>query len=602
MGFVLQLFGACVVALLPLGPKGLKWIFFGVMLLLLGGGVLERELSRYDWQVSDKAGLWSALGRGDEVSGYGFRSWRAPDKDAADGGAVAPATLTTEIRRVAGKPAWDWFRSDPGFVLEPESGKDYPHTRVQVPAAQPGAGPPYIMRTFDTGEPLGGRIFRVLLDIRRTPPERRKTAGEAVRETAAIDTRPGDIVRGKPIGGRQCSGLLLQAWGYRGGGRCLSLTLSDTWTRYSLSWRVPEAVDATVVRALLSGFAGETFDVRRVRLFTAKKELGPLLPQGGALNLTWGGRSEAQAGRTFVPTPEWQAFNFEVERSRGNTITAHLFTASGLVLETRNVTLIGADGQKLPEAVSSNRQTIIFGDPNLAGHTLGTLGLALVALSSLPLGVVAAVLTGVGLVLTGSRAALVGVAFGMAGLLWLRLPKRGRLGFTVLGLVLLGGVGALWPRLSALRLFSFGEVTARSDIWRGALEAFLTHPLRGLGTSGFPAYWAETHGGEAVQHAHNVWLEFASSYGVLGLLSVTALTLGVSVLAWRWGGARALAFVGGVLLMNVFDTTLFYAGVLFTLFLTLGAQRRLTPYRVPVHNTVRPDPHNRRVIRQVPPE
>ena len=558
-----------------------------VLLLLLGGGTLERELSRYDWQVSDKAGLWSALGRGDEVSGYGFRSWRAPGEDAA--------TLSLELRRVAGEPAWDWFRSDPEFVLEPQSGPNYPHTRVQVPPAEPGAGPPYIMRTFDTRRPLGGRIFRVLLDIRRAPLER--------GGIGAANPAPA-IVRGNPMGGRQCRGMLLQAWGYRGGGRCLPLTLSAKWTRYSLSWRVPEAVDASVVRVLLSGFAEETFDVRRVRLFTAKRELGPLSPQGGALNLTWGGRSEAQAGRSFVPTPKWQAFSFRAERDSGNTITANLLTESGLVLETRNVTLTGADGQELPEAVSSNRQTIIFGDPNLAGHTLGTLGLALVALSPLPLGVVAAALTLFGLVLTGSRAALIGVVGGILWLFWLRLPKgRRRLGFTVLGFTVLGGVGALWPKLSALRLFSFGEVTARSDIWRGALEAFLTHPLRGLGTGGFPPYWAETHGGEAVQHAHNVWLEFAASYGVLGLLSVTALTLGLCVLAWRWGGGRALAFVGGVLLMNVFDTTLFYSGVLFTLFLTLGAQRpRLTPTTAPLHNPVRPGEHNRSVIRQVPPE
>ncbi len=585
LGFVGQLLLACLVALLPLKRVTLSWLLFGVLLLLLGGGVLERELSRYDWQVSDKAGLWSALGRGDEVSGYGFRSWDASGESAA--------TLKLDVRLVSGKPAWDWFRSDSEFVLTPQPGADYPHTRVQVPAARPSGGPPYLMRTFDLGEPLGGYIFRVLLDLRR--------AGE---EPQGDDSAPAEITRGTPIGGRQCSGVLLQTWGYRGGGRCLPITLSDTWTRYSLSWRVPEAVDASVVRVLLSGFAGETFEVRRVRLFTAKKELGPLLPQGGALNFTWGGRPEAQSGRSFMPTREWQRLEFSTERSTGSTVTAHLTSAPGLTLETRNVS-VSADGRRLPEAVSSNRQTIIFGDPNLAGHTLGTLGLALVTLSPPLSGVLAAALTLFGLVLTGSRAALIGVVGGLLALFWLRLPKgRRRFGLAVLGLAVFGALGVAWPKLSALRLFSLGEVTARSDIWRGAWTAFAAHPWRGLGAGGFPPYWAATHGGEAVQHAHNVWLEFAASYGVLGLLSVTALTLGVSVLAWRRGGGGALAFVGGVLLMNVFDTTLFYAGVLFPLFLTLGAQLPgLDPAGAPVHNPVRPDEHNIRVAaRQVPPE
>ena len=117
--------------------------------------------------------------------------------------------------------------------------------------------------------------------------------------------------------------------------------------------------------------------------------------------------------------------------------------------------------------------------------------------------------------------------------------------------------------------------------------------------------------GTAVTHAHNVWLEFAAAYGVLGLASVTALTLGLLALAWRGGGARALAFVVGVLVMNVFDTTLVYAGVLFPLFLALGVFRRdraplrtgrtaartvnpaFNPYSAPLHPEARTGGHNR---------
>ena len=645
-GLIGELFLACLVALLPVGPRALRWFFGGALVLLLAGGVLERDLSRYDWQVSDKAGLWSALGREAEVSGYGYRNW-----DAAD--ATEPVKLSAEVRLVSGQPAWNWFRSDAEFVLTPQTGATYPYTQVEVPAAQDAKGPPYLMRTFDFRKPLGGTIFRVLVDLRRaegnaaasvtrvSDPETSATSPTDSSTDGQADT---SIVRGAPIGGRQCSGLLLQAWAYRGGGRCLPLVLSDTWTRYSLSWHVPEAVDASVVRVLLSGLTGN-YDVRRVRLFTLKRELKPLLPQGGALNLTWGERPEAQSGQSFIPTSKWQQLGVKVRRQVGaavnntvnntmnntanDTVTAHLSSASGLVLATRNVTLTDATGKRLPEAVSSTRQTIIFGDPNLAGHTLATLGLALVTLSPPLWGVLAAALTLFGLVLTGSRAALIGLVGGLLWLFWLRLPRGARrFGFAALGLVGLGLLGVLWPKLSALRLFSLGEVTARSDIWQGAWTAFMTHPLRGLGAGGFPHYWAETHsgvGGEAVQHAHNVWLEFASSYGVLGLLSVTVLSVGLCWLAWRSGGAKALAFVVGVLLMNVFDTTLFYAGVLFPLLLTLGAglpnaQRlpaappafrqtqtaaphAVTAAKAPVHHVASAGEHNRRVnARQVPPE
>ena len=174
----------------------------------------------------------------------------------------------------------------------------------------------------------------------------------------------------------------------------------------------------------------------------------------------------------------------------------------------------------------------------------------------------------------------------------------------------------------------FGEAVARGDIWRAAGTAFLERPARGLGAGGFAAFWNEAMGtgaagtgaaGTAVTHAHNVWLEFAAAYGVLGLVSVTCLTLGLLVLAWRGGGARASAFVVGVLAMNVLDTTLVYAGVLFPLFLALGVFRRdrapietnrtlprflkgsFTPRTNSLHPDARPGGHTRAMAAR-PPE
>lgn len=611
LGFVGQLLVACLLAALPVGRRALRWGLLAVLALVAVGGLLERELSKTSWQVSDKAGLVDALRGEDTVTGYGFRGWRAPE--------AGGATITLEARLVSGNPAWDWFRSDAGFVLEPQPGTDYPHTRVRVPAAPPGEGSPYLMRTYDSRAPIGGRIFRVVLDLRRAPDG----TGGRTPAAASANTAPTTFTRGTPVGGRDCRGVLLQAWAERGGGRCLPVTLTDAWTRYSLSWRVPDAVDASVVRVLLSGFAGETFDVRRVRLFNARGALGPLLPQGGALQLVWGGRPEAHAGRSFMPGPEWQRLEAQLPpRPAGapGFVTAHLHTASGLTLETRNVRVTGDTGQPLAAVVSSARQTVVFGDPNLAGHTVGTLGLAAVALSSPLLGVLGGGLTFLGLALTGSRAALAGTLAGFLWLFWLGLPRGWRRrGFAALGLGVAALAGLAWSSLAGLRLLTLGEAVARGDIWRAAAAAFLERPGRGLGAGGFAAFWDEAAGtGAAVTHAHNVWLEFAASYGVLGLLSVTALTLGLLALAWRGGGARAAAFLVGVLVMNVFDTTLVYAGVLFPLFLALGVFRRdrapleasrtaarpvnsaFNPYSAPLHPEAHPGGHNRAMAARPP--
>lgn len=124
----------------------------------------------------------------------------------------------------------------------------------------------------------------------------------------------------------------------------------------------------------------------------------------------------------------------------------------------------------------------------------------------------------------------------------------------------------------ARRIFSLHEVTARSDIWAAAWEALRSHPLRGLGAGGFAEFWAQTRaGGEAVQHAHNAWLELSAAYGLFGVAAALILLLGLPYAAWRLQGGRGAALVAGVFAMNLLDTTLFYAGVLLPLALALTA-------------------------------
>lgn len=590
LGAVLQLGVACAIALLPL-PRTFRWVLFAALVIFTAGGILERELSRNDWQISDKAGIWSALRGENTVQNVGFRSWQAEGIDQA--------TLQLDVRLRAGQPGWDWYRSNWRYRLEPLRKDGVSFTRVTVPERTETEGQPYLMRTFDTRESLETRIFKVVFEIRRAPAPGAPDGGSSEAP---------DMQRGEPIGGRDCIGVLLQAWNERGGGRCLPLTLTDDWKRYSLSWRVPDEIDpaAHVVRILVSGFGGETLDLRRVLLYRGLSPQGPLQPQGAAVQFTWGGQSESQSGFSFIPTPAWQTLELPVVKGANpsDTLSVQLSTGDGLLLETRNVVVRDPSGNRLPEAVSSARQTIIFGDPNLAGHTLGTLGLTFVSLASPLWGLLGSGLTLFDMFLTGSRAALVGVIVGLLGLAWLWLLRKQR---GLLALAALIGAGAAvllaraLPQLAELRLLSSNQITARSDIWSAAWEAFLAHPWRGLGERGFSLYWATNYGGEAVQHAHNYWLESAASYGVLGLVSSLALALGLLVYAARTGGAPAFILVGSVLIMNLFDTTLSYAGVLFTLMLGLAALSAPFP---PPQTVPKQSAHNRSVaappFRQTP--
>ena len=124
-------------------------------------------------------------------------------------------------------------------------------------------------------------------------------------------------------------------------------------------------------------------------------------------------------------------------------------------------------------------------------------------------------------------------------------------------------------------VFSPRGGTSRLEIWRVALQALLEHPWIGIGPD-FGSYWETAQPARRVKattHAHNLWLAFAAAYGLPGLFAILWVTGGFLLLAWRWGRWRALALVVSILIMNLFDYTLFYSGVLFPLLLGLNALR-----------------------------
>ena len=513
--------------------------------LLFVLGFTERQLSVSIWQNPDEAALVTAFKNRevDRITTYGVRAWSL---GATPGEAL---TLSLEARLAAGDTLKDWVRSDAHYELTQleEAGE------VFMRVVTPFGSDPYLMRTFDIGEPVGGHTFRVTLELRA--PE--------------------------PIPAEGCRGVWLQAWYEGGDAKCLAVGLDGAWRAFDLTWTAPEEASSSVVRVVLNDFDGLSYDVRRVKLYRSEQgaweRLEPLIPQGASLQFGWKGRVlEPQSGTAFVPTRDWRRYTFTTIKPAPElgplTATLHLGDDQGdAILETRYTALFSGPNAPLRPVPVQARQSLLFGDPNLAGHTLVTLGLVALLLAStnwLSALIIATTLGGV--LLTGSRAAWLGALVGLPWLLLLGGSKK--------RIWLVGGVvalGALFLRvfglqsLGRLGFVGVDEAVTRPQIWRVALDAFLNHPWQGLGAGGFAANWAaHAQPGLVVTHAHNLWLEFAAAYGLLGLVAILWLTGGFLALAWRWGRWRGLALVVPVFIHEHLRLPpSFYSGVLFPLLL-----------------------------------
>jgi len=117
--------------------------------------------------------------------------------------------------------------------------------------------------------------------------------------------------------------------------------------------------------------------------------------------------------------------------------------------------------------------------------------------------------------------------------------------------------------------------TARTPVWRDALEAIRAGPWHGWGPGGYLTALATLRPEELSQrafpaHAHNALLDAWVERGPLG---VVALLLLIGVLVARVARTRdgaALAVVAAVVLMNLLDTSLLHGGVLYPLAVLLG--------------------------------
>lgn len=204
---------------------------------------------------------------------------------------------------------------------------------------------------------------------------------------------------------------------------------------------------------------------------------------------------------------------------------------------------------------------ITFSPNQTALYLLRTLfvGVGLLATSGLrrPTLTAGCLLVAAALLLTASRGALLlglpaatlVTAVAAAKQERFRLGKRSAVLLTlVAGLTIVVGLEIVL--LYGERLLNFETLRSRILIWRDALALWVQYPLFGVGPGGFywnfPAFLQPSPAADPnLLHPHSVWLEYATGWGVAGLLWLSALLFWlVSVLKRPPRGPQAWYRIG----------------------------------------------------------
>lgn len=107
----------------------------------------------------------------------------------------------------------------------------------------------------------------------------------------------------------------------------------------------------------------------------------------------------------------------------------------------------------------------------------------------------------------------------------------------------------------------------RFQMWETAWEVFRENPLLGAGPRGFQEAWADKASDEPVipfREPHNAFLFYASSYGVIGLLSLIWLYVALLWTGWRQRHSLAGGIVfsfAAVVVLSSFTNTVFMGAV-----------------------------------------
>ena len=548
--------GLAATLFLKAGRRALLWGLTLGLLCTAAFGLFERRSFQTLW-YDDTASqtVWSLL-RGISVLDGDSPGWRRNGlrrvvKTWSLPPGVERLELTFQAKRVSGVVNWDWYTNDPQTQVELHAGEGEPFTRITHPDRR------YIVRRITTQSPVADRTFRVSAELRAS--ESVVAAGCALQLRTFQETYS----------------------------TCESVELDTSWRRYTLATTFPPDAELPAFELVVRKLEAAYLDIRNVAVQERRSgrwvTLAPPEPAGVLVRLDIPEHHIfAHPSLQFIPRDTWQSFSLVVEPpflkglERANFV---LQPEGGLAVAVRNLELTSLTPDlPNPRPLALTRFSYWFSHANLASHTVVTVGIVLLLFAQRWwLGLSVFLVTFVSAYLTGSRAALLALALGGLFVLWLNLNRKGRLLF--LGLlvggfvatVYTGSVAALWT----WRDFSVNPVE-RLAVWQLGYETARQHPLFGIGEHTFARVW-EVQQTTPISHAHNLWLEFAASYGLPGLLSSLWLTGGLLTLAWRWGRWRGLALVVPVLTMNLFDYTLFYSGVLFPLVLGLNTLRQGKP-------------------------
>ena len=346
-----------------------------------------------------------------------------------------------------------------------------------------------------------------------------------------------------------------------------------SWQWVRIDWAPPVSGRRDAVALSLTGLAGNGTVIGRTMLeawINGRWQVIDLSPRVLVRleALDGSGAIMRDYEATFTPTAKWTPYEVALNSASGGSLRLIATVGSGAVVRFKGLRAIAMNTHLPLRSLPRSRRIVLAGlPPNLLGHTLVALYLVVLALAGgWRTTLVATLLTLTGIALSGSRAAMLGAATGT--LLFLRpsdLRRRRRWVPIALGLLSLTIVFAVLEQRPS------GTDVTRPEIWATAARAFVSHPLHGLAVP-FGTFWSQSHPDEVpVTHAHDLWLQFAAAYGLGGLLAVAWLTVALGRLAWLWGGWRGVSLVVPILIMNVFDYTLFFSGVLYPLILGLNA-------------------------------
>jgi Undecaprenyl-phosphate galactose phosphotransferase WbaP len=145
---------------------------------------------------------------------------------------------------------------------------------------------------------------------------------------------------------------------------------------------------------------------------------------------------------------------------------------------------------------------------------------------------------------------------------------------------------------AATRGLSLG--VARVPYWQVALQGIREKLWFGHGTGTFPEYYrnhADSDGQlQAIPaHIHNLYLQILFERGLFGFIGLLLFITALGFRAVQRRDIPFLAVLGGVLFINLFDTTLFYGGVLYPLAAIAGWRSR-------AYVTTRQDSSTRQVV------